>query len=119
MVKLPARKFSLREREMLFGAGAPNDFFYQGEGSWVAPAAGFGAVVAAVVYIGMLRARKQVRAITAQLGCGRDVGAAVLQCGLLHACAIKGPIATAWQHHNARAARCAVQSSCVVACFAV
>ena len=59
VIKLPARKFSLREREMLFGAGAPNDFFYEGEGSWVAPAAGFGAVVAAVVYIGMLRARKQ------------------------------------------------------------
>ena len=49
----------LPSSNQLFGAGAPNDFFYEGEGSWVAPAAGFGAVVAAVVYIGMLRARKQ------------------------------------------------------------
>ena len=60
LIKLPARKFSQREREMLFGAGAPNDFFYQGEGSWIAPAAGFGIVVAAVVYVGMLRAGRKV-----------------------------------------------------------
>jgi hypothetical protein len=59
IVKLPARKFSVREREMLFGIGAPNEFFYEGKGSWIWPFAGFFGLVAAIVYVGMLHAGKR------------------------------------------------------------
>ena len=85
VIKLPARKFSVREREMLFGAGAPNEFFYEGKGSWVVPAGGFLAVVAAVVWVGMLRAKNKdeayhrtvdeiVRRRSLDLGDGEDQG---------------------------------------------
>ena len=59
MIKLPARKFSAREREMLYGAGAPNAFFHEGRGSWVAPTLGAGALIGAIVFVGMLRAGKK------------------------------------------------------------
>jgi hypothetical protein len=57
VIKLPARKFTTREREMLWGAGAPDSFFYDGEGQWVPYATGFGVAVALVVFAGMVQAK--------------------------------------------------------------
>ena len=53
VLKLPARKFSTREREMLFGAGAPTSYFYDGGSGWPVFGAGFGVAVAAVVFLGL------------------------------------------------------------------
>jgi hypothetical protein len=44
---------------MLFGIGAPHEFFYDGKGSWIWPFAGFFGIIAAIVYVGMLRAGKR------------------------------------------------------------